>query len=75
MADIKRRLSELADGVLDGKVDKGVGAVASQVYNVLLRAIGMELKVKEVEELETKLEEMAEALERQKGGSTYGSTG
>ncbi|MCA1715994.1 MAG: hypothetical protein LC781_03745 [Actinobacteria bacterium] len=75
VADIKRRLSELADGVLDGKVDKGVGAVASQVYNVLLRAIGMELKVKEVEELETKLEEMAEALERQKGGSTYGSTG
>jgi hypothetical protein len=65
LADIKQRLSELADAVLEDKVDKGKGAVASQVLNVYLRAIGMELKVKEVTELEERLEELEASLERQ----------
>jgi|SRR5215203_5282339 len=47
--DIKTRLSELADNVLNGDVDKGVGAVASQVLNVYLRAVGLELKLREQE--------------------------
>src|SRR5829696_7819120 len=37
---IKERLSSLAEDVLRGNVDKGDAAVASQLYNVLLRAIG-----------------------------------
>ncbi len=75
VADIKRRLLDLADGVLDGSVDKGVGAVGSQILNVYLRAVSVELKVLETRELEARIEELSEAFERQKGGSAYGSTG
>ena len=68
LTDIKARLSELADGVLEGEVDKGVAAVASQVLNVYLRAIATELKVKETTELEARLEELERLLtERQDG--------
>ena len=72
IAGIKDSLATLAGDVMEGKVDRGNAAVASQVYNVLLRAIGMELKIKEVGELEAKLEELSEALER---GGGYGATG
>jgi hypothetical protein len=62
--------------VLAGSVERGDAAVVSQVLNVYLRAVGIELKVKEVEELEAKIEEMSEALERQKDtGGAYGSEG
>jgi hypothetical protein len=56
LGDIKRRLSDLADDVLEGSVDKGVAAVASQVLNVYLRAIGTELQVREQVELEQRLQ-------------------
>ena len=61
LANIKRRLSDLADDVLADRVDRGVAAVASQVLNVYLRAVSVELKVREAEELERRMEEL-EAL-------------
>lgn len=67
VVDIKRRLSELADRVLDGSVDKGVGAVVSQVLNVYLRAVSVELKVLETQELEARLAELEVMLTREKG--------
>ena len=74
LAHIKARLSTLAEQVLAEEVDKGVAAVASQVINVYLRAIGMELKVKEVTELEERLEELEASLERQnRDGRRYGA--
>ncbi len=66
VADIKRRLSELADGVLDGSVDKGTGAVVSQILNVLLRAVSVELKVREQEEILPRVEELETLMEQQK---------
>jgi uncharacterized small protein (DUF1192 family) len=64
LTDIKQRLSDLAEDVLADKVDKGVGAVASQILNVYLRAITVEMKVKEVEELEERIAQLeAEAGE------------
>ena len=63
LAQIKARLSELADDVLEGRVDRGVGAVASQILNVYLRAISVETKLKEVEELEQRIS----ALEKSEG--------
>ncbi len=70
LVDVKRRLSALADDVLRGNVDRGDAAVVSQVLNVYLRAIGMELKVKEVEVLEERLQELELLLEsRDEGGS------
>lgn len=52
LAGIKGRLSDLADDVLADKVDKGAAAVAGQLLNTYLRAVSVELKVREAEELE-----------------------
>jgi len=68
VADVKRRLSELADSVLDGSVDKGVGAVVSQVLNVYLRAVSVELKVREQQEIEQRLEELEALLAAREAG-------
>ncbi len=64
LAGIKRRLSDLADDVLEGRQDKGVAAVASQVLNVYLRAVSVELKVREQDELVERLEALEEQLQR-----------
>jgi phage-related tail protein len=63
LASIKMRLSDLADDVLADKVDKGVAAVASQVLNVYLRAMSVELKAREQMELIERLEALEEGLQ------------
>jgi hypothetical protein len=68
LSDIKRRLSDLADDVLEGRQEKGVAAVASQVLNVYLRAISVELKVRE----QTEIIERLEALEASSSGASRG---
>jgi hypothetical protein len=74
LSEIKQRLSDLAENVLDGTVEKGKGAVVSQVLNVYLRALSVELKVREVTDLEERLEELEASLERQnKSGRRYGT--
>ena len=59
IAVIKERLSALADDVLKGSVDRA---------DVYLRATGMELKIKETEEFEMRLEELEELQKRQRQG-------
>jgi hypothetical protein len=72
LVGIKQRLSALADDVLAENVDKGVAAVASQILNVYLRAVSVELKVQEVTELTERLEALETVLEQQqKGGRGY----
>jgi hypothetical protein len=73
LANIKGRLSDLADDVLGGEVDKGVAAVASQILNVYLRAVSVELKAREQLELTERLEALEGALERQKERYRYGA--
>ncbi len=73
LANIKQRLSDLADDVLEERVDRGIGAVASQILNVYLRAVSIEMKVREVEELTARLEILEEALESRKGGGRWGA--
>ena len=74
LSDIKRRLSDLADNVLDDKVDKGVAAVASQVLNVYLRAVSVELKAREQLEIVERLEALEESLQPEgKGGRRWGA--
>ncbi len=70
---IKQRLSDLADAVLTGEVDRGVAAAASQILNVYLRAVSVELKAREQLELTERLEALEEALEQQKGDRGYGA--
>ena len=67
LANIKERLSELADDVLEEKVDRGVGAVVSQILNVYVRAVSVELKVREQTEIIERLEALEEGLEQNRG--------
>ena len=72
LSDLKHRLQDLAEDVIDGKVDRGNAAVAGQLLNYAIGAIRAGLKAKEVEELEARIELLSEAFERQKGGQAYG---
>jgi hypothetical protein len=65
LVGIKQRLSDLADDVLEGRQDKGVAAVASQVLNVYLRAVSVELKAKEQAELIERLEALEAQAQRE----------
>jgi hypothetical protein len=71
LANIKERLSDLSDDVLEGRQDKSVAAVASQILNVYLRAVSVELKAREQLELIERLEALEEALEQK--GTRYGA--
>jgi hypothetical protein len=66
---IKARLSDLVDDVLSGAVDTAVGAVASQVLNVYLRAISLELKAREVEEFDARLTALEQLTQASSGAS------
>ena len=73
LAGIKQRLSDLADDVLAGEVDRAVAAVASQVFNVYLRAVSVEFKIREQQEITERLQELETLLEQQKGERRYGA--
>jgi hypothetical protein len=73
LADIKRRLFQLTDSVLNGSQDRASAAVAGQLLNGIIRAVGVELKVREQEDLTERLEQLEAALERQKERGGYGS--
>ena len=72
---IKEKLSTLADDVLEGNVDRSNAAVVGQLLNTVIRAIGMEMRVREVEDLERQVEELRELVEagRSKGQRSYGA--
>jgi hypothetical protein len=75
IASLKERLTTLADDVLEGSVDRGNAAVAGQLLNTVIRAIGMEMRVREVEDLERQVGELREMVEagRSQGQRSYGS--
>jgi hypothetical protein len=68
---IKASLKDLSAGVLDGTVDRGRAAVANQVLNTLLRAIEVERRVREHDELEGRLDELEALLEEAERSTTY----
>jgi hypothetical protein len=72
LAGIKARLSDLADDVLEEKVDKGAAAVAGQLLNTYLRAVSVELKAREQQELLERLETLEGTLEQRKGDRRHG---
>jgi len=76
IADIKTLLSDLTDRVL-GKEDTeslatGAAAVANQLINTRLRAIEVQRKAKETEELEARLDALEQAQEQKGGNSRWG---
>ncbi|MDP8973788.1 MAG: hypothetical protein M3N45_11620 [Actinomycetota bacterium] len=61
LADLKRRILETVDGVLAGTLDRGRAAVGIQGLNALRAALELERRVKETEELESRLIELEDA--------------
>jgi hypothetical protein len=57
---IKGGISEVLEGVRDGSIERGVGAVLFQGYNALLKAVETERKIKETEELEQRIQQLEE---------------
>jgi hypothetical protein len=53
---IKALLSDLTDRVLEGELGTSQAAVVNQLKNTHLRAIEQERKIKETEELESRIE-------------------
>jgi hypothetical protein len=58
LADVKDSLRAMIDDVRSGTMDRGSAAVCGQLYNTLIRAVSVELKVREVEELEQRIAEL-----------------
>jgi hypothetical protein len=68
--DLKRRISDVIDAVLEGSQDRGRAAVAIQGFNALRGVLELERKIREQEEILGRLE----ALEQtQQGGSRWGA--
>jgi LPS O-antigen subunit length determinant protein (WzzB/FepE family) len=70
---IKQQLQELANSVLDGSVERADASVASQILNVLLRAITVEAQIREQQEFAERLESLEEAISQQRGRRTHGA--
>lgn len=63
LIEVKARLRELAEDVLEGRKNRADAAVAGQLFGTFIRAVSAEIKVKEVLELEERIE----ALEQEGG--------
>ena len=68
---IKGRLENLYTAVLEGEVGRQAAAVANQIANTQLRAIELEPRVREHEELEGRLDELEELLEEAERSTAY----
>ena len=70
LSGLKTQLQDLTEQVLAGDLETGRAAVANQLINTRLRAIELERKLRETEELEARIE----ALEQpQQGGRQWGA--
>ena len=67
-------LEDLTRQVIEGELETSRGAVANQLITTRIKLFEFERRLKETEELEARLEELSEAMERQeKAGSRYGA--
>src|ERR671912_2755409 len=70
---VKARLHTLADMVEEGQMDRADAAVISQIWGTYIRAVGMEIRVKEFEEMAREVEELREDLGHKGGSSRRGA--
>src|SRR5215216_1338922 len=61
--EIKGRLKDLYAAVLEGQAERAAAAVANQIANTQLRAIELERRVREQDEMEERLDELEGLLE------------
>jgi len=70
LVGLKAQLVDLTQDVLAGRLETGRAAVANQLINTRLRAIELERKIREGDELEARIE----ALEQpEEGGRQWGT--
>ena len=65
LSRLQARFEELAEQVLSGEVERGVGAVAAQLLNGARACVATRLKAIEQEEVLERLEELEQIVERQ----------
>ena len=70
--DLKRRISDVVDAVLEGSQDRGRAAVAIQGLNALRAVVELERKIRETEEIEERIAALEERLP-QNGGRKWGA--
>ena len=68
IAELKKQLKDLAAGVLDGEVERGAAAVVNQIIQTRARLLELERRIKEVEELEVRLEALEGVLKGRRTG-------
>src|SRR5688500_11050833 len=61
--ELKALLKDLYSAVLEGRVERAAAAVANQIANTRLRALEVERRVREQDELEEHLDELEGVLE------------
>ena len=67
LAKLDKQLEDLAADALEGKVERGVAAVANQIINTRVWLKAAERNIKETEELEARLEALEDVLKRRTG--------
>jgi hypothetical protein len=67
MAEIKREIRAVLANVRDGELERGVGAVVFQGYNILLKAVEVERKIVELDEVLVRLEAIEEHDKQMRG--------
>ena len=68
LQDVKHRLIDLADAVLEGRQDRGRAAVAGQLLNTAIRALEIERKWHETDDLEKRIAELEGYASGRDGG-------
>jgi len=63
LGQAKRRIKDLVEDVIEGNIDRGKASIAFQGLGVLCRFIETERRLKETEELESRLEELEQLAE------------
>ena len=58
---LKKRVGEVVEAVLDGTLDRGRAAVAIQGFNSLRGVLELERKVRELDDLEARIEQLEQA--------------
>ena len=71
--DLKRRISDVVDAVLEGSQDRARAAVAIQGFNALRGVLELERKVKEQEEVLERIEALERSAETTEGARAWGA--
>ena len=70
---VKAQLRDLARDVLAGDLETGRAAVANQLINTRLRAMDLEIKIRQADDLEARVERLERSAEPGKGArGTFG---